>query len=275
VLVLLSIALITIYFREPANGRLHHVQSVGATVLRPFEVAADRVARPFRDAYGYMSGLASAKSENKRLKAENERLRQQVTQFGSAAAENAQLRALLHYRDAPSFPRDYRPVAASVIAVAPDQFQQQIVVAAGSSSGVRRNDPVVTADGLVGHVTAVTPDTAQVTLLTDETSAVSVMDLQTGARGIVRHGSGTGCCSVGRVTHDQVVHEDDQIVTSGWRYGQLSSIYPKGIPVGKVTSVGQVDTDLFKQVQIEPYVNFASLSSVLVLVSKKPVPKLP
>ena len=49
---LLSLVLITVYFREPAGGGLHDVQSGGATVLRPFEVAANRVASPFRDAYG-------------------------------------------------------------------------------------------------------------------------------------------------------------------------------------------------------------------------------
>ena len=78
VLVLLSIGLITIYFRESSGGGLHQVQSAGATVLRPFEVAADRVSRPFRDAYGYFSGLFGAKSENKRLRAEVDRLRHET-----------------------------------------------------------------------------------------------------------------------------------------------------------------------------------------------------
>ena len=57
VLVLLSIVLITVYFREPAGGGLHSVQSGGATVLRPFEVGANRVAAPFRDTYNWFAGL--------------------------------------------------------------------------------------------------------------------------------------------------------------------------------------------------------------------------
>ena len=77
---LLSLVLITIYFREPANGGLHGVQSGGATVLRPFEVAANRVASPFRDAYGWFSGLVHAKSENADLRAKLDRLRAQVIQ---------------------------------------------------------------------------------------------------------------------------------------------------------------------------------------------------
>src|ERR687885_450865 len=53
VLVLLSLALITVYFRESAGGPLHKTQGVGAAILRPFEVGAERIARPFRDVYGY------------------------------------------------------------------------------------------------------------------------------------------------------------------------------------------------------------------------------
>jgi len=73
VLVLLSIVLITVYFREPAGGGLHSVQSGGATVLRPFEVGAERVARPFRDAYGWFAGLVHAKSQNAALRAQVDR----------------------------------------------------------------------------------------------------------------------------------------------------------------------------------------------------------
>jgi rod shape-determining protein MreC len=266
--VLLSLVLITIYFREPADGGLHHVQAAGATVLRPFEVAAERVARPFRDAYGYAADLVGAKSENARLKDENRSLRQQVALLSTAASENAQLRGLLQYKDAPRFPAGYRQVSTAVISRAPDDFDQQIGIAAGSANGIRAGDPVLTADGLVGHVDHVTSHTSEVTLLTDESSAVSVVDVKTNARGIVRHGSGTACCSIDRVPHEQVVHQGDWIATSGWRYGGLASIYPKGIPVGTVTSVGQLDTDLFKQVQIQPFVKFSSLSSVLVLVPK-------
>jgi cell shape-determining protein MreC len=107
VLVLLSITLITIYFRESAGGGLHQVQSAGATVLRPFEVAADRVSRPFRDAYGYFAGLVHAKSENNRLRQTVEQLRQKETLNQAAASENADLRKKLNFVNSPSYPRDY------------------------------------------------------------------------------------------------------------------------------------------------------------------------
>lgn len=276
VLVTISLALVTISFREPASGSLHGLQDAGAAALRPFQVGAERVARPFRDLAGWFGGVLDAKSENERLRGELDRLRQELIQNDSAARENAELRALLAYRDGPRFPTDYRGVAARVIARAPSQFEQQIGIAVGSSSGIRVHDPVVTADGLVGQVTRVARNAAQVTLLTDETNAVSAVDLKTNAAGIVRHGQASGTTLVlDRVTKEQIVAPGDRVVTAGWQSGRLASIYPKGIPIGAVTSVGQVDTDLYKQVQVEPFVDFSSLDSVLVLVTRKRAPRVP
>jgi hypothetical protein len=62
VLVVIALALLTVSFRSPTNGALHDMQGYGSTALKPFQIAAERVARPFRDVYGYFSGLASAKS---------------------------------------------------------------------------------------------------------------------------------------------------------------------------------------------------------------------
>jgi len=266
-LVVASLALLSVYFRESNGGRLHGLQSTGAAVLRPFEVAGQRVARPFQDAADWFGGLVDAKSENARLRKEIDGLRQQVIQNQTAAQENRRFRALLDYRDGPRFPKDFRGLAAAVISRPPSQFVQQIVVAVGSAAGVTLHAPVVTEDGLVGQVTRVTKNVSQVTLLTDETSAVSVVDLRTKAAGILRHGSTPGSeLILDRVTKDQIVDHGDTVITAGWRAGKLTSIYPKGIPVGVVTSVGQSDIALYKNIQVEPNVDFSSLESVLVLV---------
>lgn len=270
VLVLLSLLLLTVYFRESPEGSLHGIQSTAATVLKPFEVAAERVARPFRDGAGWVGDVLGAKSENAKLRADVERWRVLAIQAQVSIQENAQLRRLLAFRDSPRFPTDYRAVAARVISRAPSQFEQRVGIAAGSSSGIRRHDPVVTADGLVGQVTTVADEVAQVTLLTDETSAVSALDFQTQADGIVQHGVGSDETLVlDRVTKDQVVSRGDVVVTAGTRSTRFGSIYPRGIPIGVVTSVGQTDTDLYKQVLVQPFVHFKSVQAVLVLVPKK------
>jgi rod shape-determining protein MreC len=267
-LVLLSLVLITIYFREPAGGGLHGVQSAGATVLRPFEVGAERIARPFRDAYGWFAGLVHAKSDNAELRAKLDEMTQRVIQNTTAAEENADLKRQLHYIGSPEFPQGYLPVTTAIIGRPPSEFQQQLVVAAGSVQGIREDDPVVTADGLVGKVSRVANDEAQVTLLTDPSLKVSAVDLDTKAAGIVGHGEGRGTLTLERVQKSQVVRPRDTIVTQGWRAQGLTSLYPSGIPIGYVTGASLSEVDLHWQVQISPRVDFDSLRSVIVLVPK-------
>jgi len=268
-LVIASLALLSVYFRESSSGPLHDVQSTGASVLHPFQVAAERVAQPFEDLYGWAGDVLDAKSENEQLRRENERLRQQAIQNQTAVRQNAELRRLLRFREGAAFPRDYSGVAARIIGRTPGQFEQQVLIAAGSNARIHVNDPVVTASGLVGRVTKVSRRSARVTLLTDETSAVSALDLRTNAAGIVRHGiAGGEALVLDRVTKEDVVRAGDVVITAGWRSGRLASIYPRGIPIGIVTSVGQLDTDIYKRIEVDPFVDFSSLDSVLVLVEK-------
>ena len=263
---LLSLVLITLTFRSGEEGPLGSAHSTGATVLRPFAVGFERVAQPFRDAYSWADSLLEARSEAERLRAENRELRQRVIQSEFALQENESLRRLLDYIDGPRFPEDYDPVVAEVVGVPASTFTRAIVIAAGTDAGVRVEDPVITADGLVGLVTRVTDGTARVQLLTDQDAAVSAIDLRTGARGIVLHARGTRETLVlDFVRKQDEIKEGDEVVTAGWRAGGLSSLYPRGIPIGRVTSFGLTDTDVFQQVQVEPYVDFGALDAVIVL----------
>jgi rod shape-determining protein MreC len=270
VLVVLSLILITVYFRESGGGALHNIQSAGSTVLRPFEIAATRIAHPFQDLYNYLRGLVNAKSQRDRLQAELDRTRKRLIKLQFAAQQNKTLQSSLKYVSGPSFPRDYRPVTTEIISKLPSQFQQRVVIAAGSANGIHEDDPVVTADGLVGKVSKVASHQAQVMLLTDEDTAVSAVDIDTRAEGMVRHGHGPGTTLfLDKVPKSEHVALNNRIVTAGWHQGKLSSIYPKGIPIGIVSSASFPSTDLYASVQITPYVDFSSLDSVVVLVAKK------
>jgi rod shape-determining protein MreC len=274
VLVLLSLVLITISFRAGSGGALHRVEGAGATVLRPFEVAAERVARPFRDVYGYFAGLVHVKRENSRLKQQLNELRQTELQGQSAIEQNRVLRAELKFIDSPRFPADYAPVNTRIISWA-SEFEQQVVIAAGSDSGIKQDTPIVTRDGLVGRVTDVTGSAAQVTLLTDENSAVPARDQTTRATGLIRHGQSQGSLLLDFVPKEANVQKGDVIVTAGTQSKQYPSLFPGGIPIGLVTSVGQTDTALYKQIQIQPYVDFSALDAVTALITHKRTPRAP
>jgi rod shape-determining protein MreC len=272
--VLLSLVLITISFRSGSGGTVHRVEGAGATVLRPFEVAAERVARPFRDVYGYFAGLVHVQRENSRLKRQVNDLRQKELLGQSALEQNRALRNQLEFIDSPRFPVDYTPVNTRIISWA-SEFEQQVVIAAGSDSGIKQDTPIVTNYGLVGRVTDVTGSAAQVTLLTDENSAVPALDQTTSATGLVRHGQGQGSLLLDFVRKEANVREGDVIVTAGTQSKQYPSLFPGGIPIGVVTSVGQSDTALYKQIQIDPYVDFSALDAVTALITHKRTPKAP
>ena len=274
VLVLLSLVLITSSFRAGSGGAVHRVEGAGATVLRPFEVAAERVARPFRDGYGYFASLVHVKRENSRLKQQVNDLRQKELLGQSALEQNRVLRSQLKFIDSPRFPVDYTPVNTRIISWA-SEFVQQVVIAAGSDSGIKQDTPIVTNYGLVGRVTDVTGSAAQVTLLTDENSAVPALDQTTSANGLVRHGQGQGSLVLDFVRKEANVKEGDVIVTAGTQSKQYPSLFPGGIPIGVVTHVGQSDVGLYKDIQVSPFVDFSSLESVIVLVPKVRSAKLP
>jgi rod shape-determining protein MreC len=275
VLVVASLAMITAYFRESESGLMHDVQGVASTALEPFQVGADRVVAPFRDAWGYLTGLIEAKSENERLRAERDRFRARAFQYADAVKRAQELEALLAYRRSPRFPDDYESVAAEVVGEPISPFRQQIVIAAGYDEGIRKDYPVVSPAGLVGVVTKVNSKQAQVTLITDPQNAVTSLDQSTGAYGSVLGRGEDNPLIFDRVPKSQSVDEGHPVVTSGRRYLGLPSLYPRNIGIGKVTSVAHRDTENFKSIQVRPYVDFSSLQAVLVLVPKEPVAELP
>jgi rod shape-determining protein MreC len=270
VLVLVALTLITISFRSPTSGALHGIQGAGSTALRPFQVAATRIAQPFRDGYDYLSSLSSAKSENKRLKKEYAKLRAEVIANAALAARTQQLEKLLHFEQGSTFPRDYLALNAAVISFPGNPFAHSLVIDKGTASGIRKSSPVVSGDGLVGIVSNVFPHTAIVTLLTDPDSFVAARDLRTQVRGGVRPGASAGTLELAEVAKTKVVHQGDVIVTDGTRSARYPDLYPYGIPIGRVASVGATDTATFLQVQVQPFANLGSLDAVAVLVKKNP-----
>lgn len=269
VLVLVALTLVTISFRSPTSGALHGIQGAGSTALRPFQVAATRVAQPFRDAYDYVDGLANARAENKRLKQQIVAMRNHDIHNLALAARYPALLQLLHFEQGRTFPNGYTAVNTAVTSFPDGPFAHSLVIDAGSSSGVRVNDPVVSDGSLVGHVSNVFPDQAQVTLLTDSDSFAAGLDQNTRVRGGVQAGTG-GTLSFTQVLKQYRVKEGDVIVTAGTHNARLPDLYPYGIPIGRVSSVGATDTTSVLQVQVQPFVNFGSLDSVAVLVPKNP-----
>ena len=269
VLVIASLVLIRVSFRSSA---LDGVQGAGARVLRPFEVAANRVARPFRDAAGWTHGLIDAKSQNKKLRRENAALQQQVLLDEQAIQENVQLRAQLDFKGAPGLDQ-FNRVHTEVLSNPQSSIDQSVTIAAGKSDGVSPGDVVIVpGGGLVGLVDKAFANISRVTLLTDEQSSVTATDLTspTAVGEVHRGGGGSDVLVLDRVPKSKFVGVGDKVITAGTLgKGALPSMFPRGILVGTVTSESDTDVNPFKTIQVQPAVDFTSLQSVIVLVPRK------
>jgi rod shape-determining protein MreC len=270
VLVLLSLVLITVSFRSSA---LDGVQGTAAGILKPFEVAADRVSRPFRDAVSWGRGLVDAKSENKRLRSQIQSLREQLSLDEGAVQQNVQLRAALNYKGLPTI-KDFGLVHAAVSVNPQNAIDQSVAITAGTNDGVKSGDVVIdpVTGGLVGTVDRAFSSVASVTLLTDPQSAVTSVDLTSPtAVGVIQPGGGgSNALVLDLVSKTKVVNEGDTIITAGsLGKSALPSMFPRGIRVGTVTSQSSNDVNPFKNIQVKPFADFSSLQSVIVLVPRQ------
>jgi rod shape-determining protein MreC len=139
--------------------------------------------------------------------------------------------------------------------------------------GVRVNQAVVTGDGLVGKVTAVTHGAAQVTLITDHTSGVSakvvtpvVSDSQNGVFGLVKTAVGDpGDLLLDFVSRSYELQKGDRVVTAGSRSNRLESLFPPNIPIGVVTKVDDEEFSQYQRVHISPFADFRRMTFVQIL----------
>jgi rod shape-determining protein MreC len=259
-LVVLSLAVFTLFFREQTGGLLHGAQRVGASVLQPLESGVSTVIKPFGDAWNWVGGLFRARSENGRLRSELDALRKVTTNELEVQQENQQLRAMLKMSKEPIYPSGCTFVPARVIARSTDVWYSTVTINVGSAQGVAVYDPVVDGAGLVGRVTEVTSDAAEVTLLTDQSSWIDAEILPGGVQGSV-HGSVTGDVSMEYVDKTKIVKVGQIVATSGLN----RSIFVRGIPIGLVENVGNQDVEVYQKVSIKPFVDVRQLDYVMVV----------
>jgi rod shape-determining protein MreC len=265
VLLLLCVAMLTLYFRESDSGFVHGTQSDVLRVVAPLQNGTARVTKPFRDAWNWTGDLFSAKSENAKLQKELEQLRAGLAKELATQSENAQLRSMVDLQGRDIFPKGVTLVPARVIARSTTAWYSTVTIDVGSSSGLSVYDAVVNGDGLVGRVTKLTPSAAQVTLITDQQSFVDAM-IEPGtdkgsAQGIVA-GSVAGDVTLQYVDKNERVKVGQYVVTSG----RQGSVFVRGIPVGQIESVGSQDVELYQSISLRPFVDFRKLDLVQVVV---------
>src|SRR5262249_38268292 len=142
-----------------------------------------------------------------------------------------------------------------------------VTIDQGSSSGVAVDDPVVAAGGLAGKGTQTTPDTAQGTLITDADSSGTGRVLPVNATGAVRPDGGNPPAPERDLVRggDQIA-EGQMVVTAGFSTGSLGSVFPPGIPIGKITKATLEEQQAYQRVHLSAFADLRDMDFVKVLV---------
>lgn len=273
VALLLLLFLVLFLANGAAEGRIGFSisESLITTVLSPFEYLTGKAGMAMRHTSTTIGDLWGAYEENEALKAERDKLRQEVLERSEVQAENIRLRAMLDYKRATP---QFDTVVAAVVARDPGSWTQTIIINKGSADGVAKDMPVVTAQGLVGSVVAVHGSTARVQLMLDPRSAVGAIVQRPESRvAAIVEGNGNDPFQpkMVNIPRDADIIKGDRIVTSG--YG---GIYPKGLLLGEVLDVVNNEGGLLKLALVKPAVDFNRLEEVQVIVkSREPLPVLP
>jgi rod shape-determining protein MreC len=274
-LVVASLVLLSISFSEAESGPLHSVQEAVSSVTAPVAEGAGRALKPARDLVNWFDETFKARGENEDLRAEVEKLRADVAEAQGALHDNEQLRGMLELGRTSAL-AGFEPVTARVIERSPTVWYSTIGIDKGSSAGVSVNDPVITGDGLVGRVTNVNRGASLVTLITDHESAVSARVLPQGPQGVVEPEVGDpDDLLLDFIENGQRVKQGEMLVTAGWSNGRISSAYPPGIPVGRVTQASAAQQRAYQRVHVRPFSDIRNLDWVQVLSGGPDRPGVP
>lgn len=248
-LVVTAVALLTLDGR--GTGPIGSLRGALGTVLSPIGSAASAIASPFRGAWDAAFDFGDTKKENDALREENDRLRGEI--IGTAIAKE-QLQQLLQLVGIP-FVGDTPVVHTRVLSGTAGNFGDTIELDKGSSSGIARNMPVVTGQGLIGKVVSVSDDRCVVSLVSSGTFSIGFSVIGTSAVGLAR---GTGSDDVLRGTgldSRRGVTTGSIAVTSGL----AGSPFPPDLPIGTITDVRTNDAALESTVDITMFASLTDL----------------
>lgn len=255
---LVSLLLLTVQTRGGGTGRAGELVAIAVTPVQSLLVRIHRGALGFWANY---IDWKAARRENTVLRGENEQLRVMSLQAGEAREENARLRRLLALKSR----LPLATLAGEVIGREAGGWVRSLTVNRGRGDGIAQQTPVIVPDGLVGRVVQVHRGAAVIQLLNDPASTVGAVVLRTRTAGLVEGDAGGTVRFKFMARDGSSVAPGDLVVTSG-----LGTLFPKGLPVGRVVKIEDKGSALFHFAVLAPAVDFSRVEEVLLLTGQTP-----
>ncbi len=254
---LLSLLLLTFYLREGDVGPIHAVRSGVVTITSPLRLAGSLAASPFNALGNIFSNLTASQETLSELKDQNAELTAEVARLTEAEQTAQRLESLLGLQST----YNLQSTAARIIGTSGDAWSKTVMIDKGSADGFEAGMAVCNAYGVIGQITEVGLNTSTVLLIYDETSGVSAMVQRSRAQGMLR-GQADGSLRLEYVSADADVAVGDIVITSG-----IGGVFPKGLPLGTVSSVEKNDNDVYYTVIVRTQASTENNEEVLVITA--------
>ena len=254
---LISLLLLTFYIREGESGPIHSVRSVVNTVAMPVRMVGSVVAAPFHAIGNVVSNVTAPQETLSELREQNEQLTAEVAKLTEAEKTAERLEGLLGLQSTYSL----ESTAARIVGGSSDAWSQTVTIDKGTIDGLEVGMAVCNSGGAIGQIVEVSASSSTVRLLTDENSGISAMVQRSRAQGILQ-GQPDGTLLLNYVAADSDVSVGDIVITSG-----LGGVFPKGLPLGTVTSVNRASNATYYTVTVRAQSLAENNEEVLVITS--------
>jgi rod shape-determining protein MreC len=259
-LVLAQVLLLAFQIKRDHDVRL--IRYWAAAVVMPFERGGTNAVSHTGGIWSNYISLRGTRAENARLRAQVDQLQLRNRELEGQAGEAQRLSLLLNFRDAHP---ETQMLAAQVIGASADPASHTLFLNRGDRDHVRRNQAVITPDGIVGKIVEVFPATSQVLLINDKDSGAGALLASTRTHGVVK-GSGDPDPRLDYVINDEPVHAGDVILTSG-----EDRIFPKDLLIGTVSMA--TPGNPFQVIHVRPAARLDRLEDVLILLTSQELKK--
>src|SRR5262245_53942577 len=250
----LALAAVLVASTATGRGRADSFGRLVLDLMAPLQKVGTRVTDGVAEVWRDAAAIFRRRAELDWLYDRIATLETRTVRLEEVEQENTRLRELLEFRQ--RLAGDLQP--ASVVGRDATGLARTLTIDRGERDGVVKGAAVLAPGGVVGQVFLASAHAARVLLITDHNSGVDAIVQRTRARGIVE-GTVTEGCGLKFVKRTEDLQPGDVVVTSG-----VDGIFPRGLPIGQLTSVDKRGQGLFQYASVRPFVDFDRLEEVLV-----------
>lgn len=255
--IILALAIFSTVTRDKAN----FITDAVGVVVTPVQRVFYSIGNATGEFFGRFKSMTEYRKENESLKGRIRELENNTRELDSLRSQNERLKKLLELQDEKP---EYNMVAAKVAAMDSGNWYSSFVINKGTAQGVKKNDVVITDEGLVGYIHEVGTTWANVVSIIDPKASVGSVIERTGDRAIIEGDlqlMDKGQCEMSYISKGADIAVGDYVETSG-----VGEVYPKGILIGKVSSFTSDEQGLYHNAVIETAVDFERINEVMVIV---------